>query len=333
MPADLYPAATPPTIKIPQLLDTASNGSGSGSNDTSKVTSPVSQEGGNGNGNAEMQQGNEEYNGALHGFVEFHSNAAQSTGFGIPGQVPAFSAAGGEMNHNSMFQVYEEPPTAKPRQRALSQLTIPTDPSSSSSGPLSAPVHPSDSTSPNSSTSSSSRLFLPDGFSSPTSQSSNSTAYLQVPQPQHRAVPQGLPESPEPPAAGEWDDYGLPSWAMGAFCDSPPDNNSTAMQNTQQHPNGFGEIDIAMDMENMGISPWMTFGSSLDAMNCSMGAMGSFGSGMNGMGGGMNGMNGGGMDGMDGISTNGNGPNGEYVGDHYSMQIQYEDLLDPSQIL
>lgn len=93
MPVDLYEPAV--TIKIPQLLETSS-----GSNSNSAIGSPVSREGSDDQINANVQQREGEY-GALNGF-QFPNPQSQPMGYGMPGQVPNFSSAGGEMSVSSL---------------------------------------------------------------------------------------------------------------------------------------------------------------------------------------------------------------------------------------
>ncbi|KAH8114974.1 hypothetical protein DFH11DRAFT_1761963 [Phellopilus nigrolimitatus] len=131
----------------------------------------------------------------------------------LSGQVTDFSSAGGKLEHNTMFQIYEQQvlDTARPnRVRALSQIAIPSTPSTG--GPLSAPAPSS------SQTSSSQRLYIPgQQHFSP-----NAGSALQMSQ---HAVPLGLPESPKPNS--DWsDDFGLPAWAMPMLYAPSPDNGA-----------------------------------------------------------------------------------------------------------
>ena len=120
--------------------------------------------------------------------------------------------------HNSMFRVYEEPLTAKPRPRALSQITTyndaPTNP-----GPLSTPAPPTDMLV------SSSRMFIPGQFSAAVGQQPNEQLQML----QHTIL-QRLSESPELPALSERDDYDLPLWVMSSFSDA---NEAALYQQTQ----------------------------------------------------------------------------------------------------
>ncbi|KAH8109851.1 hypothetical protein DFH11DRAFT_1547939 [Phellopilus nigrolimitatus] len=162
----------------------------------------------------------------------FPADAMNPMGFTIlSGQVPDFSSASGEMQHNTMFQIYEQqvPNTARPnRVRVLSHIAIPNTPSTG--GPLSAPAPLS------SQTSSFQRLYLPgQQHFSP-----NAGSVLQMPQ---RAVPLGLPESPKPNS--DWsDDFGLPVWAMPTLYAPSPDNGAGHNQGQCANQSMGGEIDI-----------------------------------------------------------------------------------------
>ncbi|KAI5118146.1 hypothetical protein M0805_008152 [Coniferiporia weirii] len=248
--ASTPPPAYPPTIKIPTLLSASSS--------VSSSPSPTDQSRSQGDGTC----ASEDVNGGFAGLSQQEQHAMQSFQFpagpmntmgfaSLSGQVSDFSTAGGEMHHNSMFQVYEQqvPDTAKPmRARALSQIAIPSSPSAG--GPLSAPA-------PSSTPSAQlHRLYLPGQQQQHFSPSgTNTRTHLQVPQ---RAVPLGLPESPRP--GHDWDEtLGLPSWAMPIVFGPVDDSSSSPMPAngdsacTQVQSQGFpmmgtGEV---LDMSSM----------------------------------------------------------------------------------
>lgn len=91
MPADLYPSA-PSVIKIPQLLET-----NSGSNERSAVDSPATRDGGE-------EEQRVEY-GGMNSF-QFPNSHSQPTRYSMQGQVPNFTAAGGNLHVSTPFRPF-----------------------------------------------------------------------------------------------------------------------------------------------------------------------------------------------------------------------------------
>lgn len=89
MPSDFYPSV-PSAIKIPQLLET-----NSGSNENSAVGAPAMRDGGDDEQRAE-------YNG-MNG-SQFLNSHLQPLGYGMQGQVPNFTAAGGDIHVSIPFR-------------------------------------------------------------------------------------------------------------------------------------------------------------------------------------------------------------------------------------